>query len=340
MTQLGISIAASPREDVDRFLAVTRSAEAAGVDHVWVLDSQTIYQNAYVLLGLIARETDRIGLGPGVTNLLTRHETVVANAMSTIAVMAPGRLMVGIGTGDSSVRPLGLKPLRLAEFRDRVARFRALLNGETVQTNGSSFRVALTATPPPRIYVGATRRKMLELAGEIADGVVIVGAADQDFLRMQMAAVDRGAERAGRDPNQVERDIWVGFAVGDGDEPVRVLASYAATQSRMLMGWQDLPPSLAASVPEMERIIKAYDLKDHLRVDASHASAVSRDLVKRVAVAGTWSECRDRLSGILDLNPTRISMTLLPRGREKRLEEIASLWSEVRTADVHGRRSR
>jgi 5,10-methylenetetrahydromethanopterin reductase len=310
-----------------RFLSVVAAAEAKGLGHVWVLDSQTLYQNAYVTLALVANATRAMGLGPGVTNLVTRHETVVANAMSTLASLAPGRVVVGLGTGDSAVRPLGLKPPSLAEFQDRVGRLRALLRGEAIRSDGRDIRVVVVADPPPRIFVAATRPRMLEMAGAIADGVIVVGAADPGFLRMQLDAVDTGARRAGRRPEDVERDLWLGLAIGEGREPVTMLASYASTQARLLLGWPDLPPSLAELEPEMRRLVAGYDFREHLRVGAAHGERASEQLVRTIAIAGTLDEARARLNEILELRPSRISVTLLPRGRERRLEEIAELWA-------------
>lgn len=328
--ELGISIAPSSRETMDRFVSVVANAESKGVAHAWILDSQILYQNAYIALGILARETHSIGIGPGVTNLVTRHETVVANAMSTLAAIAPGRVVIGVGTGDSSVRPIGLKPLRVAHLRTRIQRLRALVGGEDVESNGLSFRVAVVAEQRPKIFVAATLPKMLELAGAVADGVIIVGAADPDFVRMQMAAIDRGAESVGREPQSVERDLWQGLAIGEGPAPTRLLASYAATQSRFLLRWPQLPSSLATFMPDMERVVKSYDFGEHLRVGAQHGDLVSDELVRRIAIAGTLEECADRVRSILETNPTRLSFTLLPRGREKRLEEIVTLWDAVK----------
>ena len=125
VTELGISLGWSSREDIDRVVALVREAERVGVDACWVIDSQVAMRDAFVLLTILARETERIRVGPGVTNLLTRHETVVATALATLGTLAPGRVMAGVGAGDSAVFPIGLKPHRLSELRVAVQRLRA-----------------------------------------------------------------------------------------------------------------------------------------------------------------------------------------------------------------------
>ena len=85
MTEIGLSLGLSPKESIDRFVGLMKTAEDSGFDAAWVIDSQIAMKDSYVTLAVAARETSRIKLGPGVTNMVTRHETVIANAMNTIA---------------------------------------------------------------------------------------------------------------------------------------------------------------------------------------------------------------------------------------------------------------
>src|SRR5262245_19859515 len=118
--EYGFMMAVSPREPIDRFASLARMAEDLGFTMAWVGDSQLIFKNAYVAMALAAKETTRIQIGPGVTPAVTRHFTEIANALSAINELSNGRAVLGRGVGDSSVRPLGLKPATVDDLRDRV----------------------------------------------------------------------------------------------------------------------------------------------------------------------------------------------------------------------------
>ena len=120
MTELGISLGWSHREPADRIISLVQDAESGGADVCWVIDSQLAMRDAFVLLGLLARGTSKMRLGPGVTHLITRHLTVVANFLVTLRSLAPGRVLAGVGAGDSAVYPLGLKPHSVDRLREGI----------------------------------------------------------------------------------------------------------------------------------------------------------------------------------------------------------------------------
>lgn len=330
MVTLGISCAVSPHESIDRMVDLAQRAEQGGIEALWMLDSQTLYQEVYVALAVLARETERVHLGPGVSNLLTRDLTVVASAVATLDRVSEGRVIAGFGTGDSSVRPLGLRPMRIAELSDGIGRLRSLLRGERLENpRGGTYKVSTTLDRALDIYVAGTQQRMLEACGAVGDGVVIVGPADAASVQDQLRWIDEGAKAAGRDPKSVKRDLWVGLSIGEGSQPVDDLRSYASTQARMLAHREDLPPSLEPFRAEMVEAAKRYDYRQHLRVRASHGHHLSDEFTKRVAIAGTMAECRERLTELASLPLDQLSVTLLPGGRERRLEQLVDLWGDV-----------
>jgi 5,10-methylenetetrahydromethanopterin reductase len=330
MTELGISLGLSPRESVERFVRLVRTAEDLGVDAAWIVDSQLAMKDAYVALALLAHETSTLKVGPGVTNGVTRHETVVANAMATLASVAPDRVLVGFGAGDSAVYPLGRKPLSIRETGDAVTRLRRLLGGGSVDSPGGDLQLSFRPEPVPPVYLAASQPKMLRLAGEVADGVIIMGPSDPETVRMQMASVDEGALAAGRDPSEISRDLWVTFAVGD--EAVNDVKSWASAQARWLAKWADVPQSLERFRPEMEEAAASYDFATHLSLKADHADSVSDDFAKVLAVAGTEDECLERLADLVATGLDRVTLTLLSGGRERRLTELTRVWGRLGVA--------
>src|SRR3970040_1354861 len=122
-----------PTEPLRNMIQLAKLSEELGFSHVWIGDSHLIWREAYVNMAAAALNTSKVKLGTGVTNPLTRHPSVVASAYATLEEYAPGRFIVGIGLGDSSVETMGMKPARLDFFEQTIQQMRALLAGEEVE---------------------------------------------------------------------------------------------------------------------------------------------------------------------------------------------------------------
>ncbi len=327
MTGLGISIGWSYREPLDRIVGLVRHAERNDVGACWVIDSQMAMRDAFALLPHLAVATDRILIGPGVTNLVTRHETVIANSLSTLAAIAPGRVLAGLGAGDSAVFPIGLKPQNVADLRTGIRRLRILLAGEMVEGPDRPYSIGGSPSESPPIYLAASQPRMLELAGAIADGVIVMGPANAQVWATQMDHIDRGAISSGRNPSTVTRDVWVTMAVGVG--ALDSVRSWAAAQARWMARWKTIPESLRQFEPEMTHSAERYDFGKHLSLSADHPESVSDALAAEMAVVGSPAECADRLSALTALEPDRITFALLSGGRERRLEDTLEVWERL-----------
>jgi 5,10-methylenetetrahydromethanopterin reductase len=327
VTELGISIGWSYREPLDRVVGLVRDAEKNDVEACWVIDSQMAMRDAFALLPHLAAATDRILIGPGVTNLVTRHETVIANSISTLAAIAPGRILAGLGAGDSAVFPIGLKPQGVADLRTGITRLRSLLAGEVVDGPDRPYAVGGSSSETPPIYLAASQPRMLELAGAVADGVIVMGPANPQVWAAQMDHIDRGAISSGRNPSTVATDVWVTMAVGgDALDSVR---SWVSAQARWMARWKAIPESLQPFRQEMTRSAEEYDFGQHLSLSASHPETVSDELAAALAVVGSPAECAERLSALAELKPGRITFALLSGGRERRLADTLEVWREL-----------
>ncbi len=334
MTELGISLGWSHREPANRIISLVQEAESAEVDACWVIDSQLAMRDAFVLLGLLASDTTRIQLGPGVTNLLTRHPTVVANSLVTLRSIAPGRVLAGVGAGDSAVYPLGLKPQSVARLREGISDLRTLLTGEAVDGQAGGLRLSGVDGPAEPIFLAASQPRMLQLAGAVADGVIIMGPADSGVQRIQMDHVDRGAVEAGRSPGDVFRDVWVTMAVDGETSGVESVRSWASAQARWLTKWDDVPAGLRRFEEEMQQAAEAYDFEWHLSVTANHATVVSDELAAALAVVGDVETCAARIRQIVDVGVDRVTVSLLSGGRERRLQDLLEVWEGANTAQA------
>lgn len=194
----------------DRCGQEARLAEECGFTHVWVGDTQMMAGDVYVCLGLIAQQTKRVKLGTGVAVAGTRIAPVTAHSIATINQLAPGRVILGIGTGNSAWRAMGLPPGSLRELREYVWVVRGLLQGgEVAYQAGEARRVIrffhqdfefINTRDPVPIYVAANAPRAMELAGEIGDGFITSRTNSLEGWREAWRRVRRGAERAGKDP--------------------------------------------------------------------------------------------------------------------------------------------
>src|SRR6201997_4083607 len=205
----GITI--KPDISVERIVGLTRKAEKAGFEYGWIFDSHVLWKEPYPLLTLMAANTERMRLGTCVTNPATRDMTVTASLFATLNIISGGRMELGIGRGDSSRRVLGKKPVTTAQLGEAVKEFRDLTGGREVQHDGQSTRI-LWAPGSPRVWIAGYGPKVLDLAGRIADGIILQ-FADAHLISWCLGFVKKGAQAAGRDFSRIEvmsaAPVWV-----------------------------------------------------------------------------------------------------------------------------------
>jgi 5,10-methylenetetrahydromethanopterin reductase len=188
-------------------------AEALGFSHIWVADSQLMAGDVFVCLALVAAATKRVKLGTGVAIAGSRIAPVTACALGSLNQLAPGRVVCGIGTGNSARRTMGMPPYTLRELREHVAVMRGLLAGGEVEYREGNQRrtirffhqqmgfVNLREQVP--IYVAANQPKAMELAGEIGDGLITSRTNTVEGWRDIWQRVSGSAERHARKPNEL-----------------------------------------------------------------------------------------------------------------------------------------
>jgi len=188
-------------------MALIESIEAAGFDGAGILDSQMIARDTYVILGHAAARTKRLQLFPAVSNPFTRHASVLASALQTAEEMAPGRVKCVIGTGYSSASTIGRKPATLAEMRACIGAVKALLAGRSVDWNGTPAGLSYASGRHIPVLMAASGPKAMELAGEIADGVLLLIGFNRPLVERALDHVERGARRSDRRVEDLEV-IW------------------------------------------------------------------------------------------------------------------------------------
>jgi 5,10-methylenetetrahydromethanopterin reductase len=286
-----------------------RVAEELGFHTVWVTDSPVIWRELWVTLTAIGVATTRVRLGSAVTSGVIRHPAVTASAAMTLAELTGGRFVLGVGNGDSSAVTTGGRPQSLLVFRQTLAGLRLLLAGERAEpTPGAEVRLGWTGAPRVPLHVAASGPRMLELAGELADGVIMMVGLSEAMVGAALDRVRAGAARAGRDPESIERILWTPCAVSDR-APAEAVAAVRPTVARAVL--RTLPLPLAGEhAAAVARIRAAYDYRFHSDPRAPHGSLVPETLVTDFAVTGPAEACAERLGRIARLGVSAIALAV------------------------------
>lgn len=325
-------------------------AENLGYSHVWVTDSPMIRSNCWAVLALAAQATRTMRLGTGVNVPTLRLAPVAANGIATINRLAPGRCIIGLGTGHTAMRMLGQRPVRLAALREYVRVVRGLLRGEEVDftLDGATHRIRfqmrehrfIDLDHPIPIYVAGYGPKAQALAGEIGDGLISAlpeGGRVPDML----ASARGGAERAGRRlPGDFYTAAMTHLALLEPGEPAdspRIIAECGPAVvsdlhylvARHLETGAD-PPPYARPVWKayLGWLMEAPPEVRHQRLHASHysfldpeeARFITADLVRATCLTGRPEELVEQVRA-LEAQGLRNIMLYPPLNRQYRVIE-------------------
>ena len=289
-------------ESFDGFGDLCREAETRGFEWLGVADSQSVFHELYVALALAALNTSRVRVGPLVTNPLTRHLVVTASAMTSIDAISRGRAVLGIGSGDSAIYTLGAPPATLTGLEDATVTLGRLTAGDAVKRGERVWRVHRTSRRIP-IYLAAEGPRTLELAGRVADGVIVGLGLTPDVVALSLAAIERGARAAGR--SLADLDVWWFAKTNVADTraaavgPITMaLAASANHAFRFTLDGKAVPAALHEPIRGLQR---EYDAHQHEIAGARNAALTDRwgltdFLVDRFAIAGTPEDCVAQIS--------------------------------------------
>ncbi len=319
-----------------RNVALTRQAEAAGFSYGWVFDSHVLWQDPYPNLTLMAAATEHMRLGTCVTNPAVRDLTVTASSLATLNRISGGRMVLGIGRGDSSRRVLGKRPTTLADLEAAALTIRTLATGREAEHEGQAVRLpwacqeaccpacAERCTPEPDlpIWIAAYGPRALQLTGRIADGVILQ-FADPYLIRWCLGFVHEGARAAGRDPAAIKvmaaAPVWVADDLAMARERVRWFPALVSNHVVDLIARYDpatLPPELTRYVGERA----GYDYQKHAEVGSANASFVSDEVVDRFCIIGPPEVQQQRLAELAEAGVDQFNIYLMSGDEEACLE--------------------
>src|SRR6478752_3739027 len=204
-SMLSFGVTVLPDPPYQRMIELMKLAEQHGFEYAWTYDSHILWEESYATLPLAAAQTSKIKLGHFVTNPGIRDPTITASWYATMQDITDGRMVMGIGRGDSSRRVVGLKPVKVDEFERRLVMIKELMNGRQVEWNGKELRLEWVRDELPDIpmHVAGYGPRALGVAGRVGDGVIIQ-LADPQIIQWIMATARQAAEEAGRDPSALK----------------------------------------------------------------------------------------------------------------------------------------
>jgi probable F420-dependent oxidoreductase len=315
-----------PSRPAGEALELLQRAEGGGFEHGWVFDTHVLAPDPYPLLTLAATRTERLRLGLCVAAAGTRDPTVTASAHAALQDLSGGRIVLGVGRGDSAARLIGAPPTRIADFERALVALRDLLSGRPTTWNGVEVDLAWArGLPAVPIHVAAYGPRALGLAGRLGDGL-FVQLADPDIAAWLVAQAREAAAAAGRDPEALEVTICTAAYVDDdvaaAREQVRWFPALVGNHVVDLLRRQDrsaLPPALVDYVERRE----FYDYREHARVGAAHADYVDDDTCDRFCVVGPLEAHAAKLQRLADLGVTQVNLYLLTSSPQRTIELYA-----------------
>ena len=303
--------------------------EALGYNSVWVADSQMLFSDCYAVLALAARQTSRLRIGPGTAICGTRIPPVQVAAVATLSRIAPGRVFLGIGTGNTAMRSMGQRPMKIADFAEYLQVLAALLRGETADYAFSGVAKPIrmlmhdeqgymNLEPKIPLYVSGFGPRAMALAGEYGDGLVFAipprGIAPAEAL----AHVRQGAARTGRDLAGFRNCALTNLALlepGEAADSDRIKATLGPNVMASVYYFYDEvhekriepPPFLARiwkkycalveKTPPEHRHFHTHEFH-YTRLHPGEAELIDAQLIRDTCLVGTADELVERLRAL------------------------------------------
>ena len=335
--------------------ADVKYAEDKGFSHAWLYDTQMLGSEVYAALALCADRTNTIKLGPGVTNPKSRIAPLSACGMATINSLAPGRAIMGIGSGNTTRRTMGMPAARIAELEDHIRVCRGLLAGEIVDYSEGDRQRRIKFLNPDLgfinikekipIYVSASGPKVAQMAGRVADGVILFGAVSPSIVKWMVDNVKQGAEQADRDPEDIYILSMTAFYLTESSDDVETkvvreaVGPMVASSSNIfaLSCHQDpdvLPADLRDELmdfvgvyrepdaPVETRHLKLYSgYLQHLKPE--HEALMTKKIVQATTLTGTEDEVIGMIEAMHDAGVNQVAIQPIRSTREV-VDQVAS----------------
>lgn len=310
-----------------RAAAASQRAEAAGWDGVLVVDSQNLSGDSYVALTAMALATEKVGLGTGVTNPVTRHPAVTASAIAGVQRLSGGRAVLGIGRGDSALAHLGKAPAKVRSLEQYLKVLQAYLSGGEVDFDLLDFHeqmapdvetLGLADTPEASalrwlndrdikvpVEVASTGPRVIRTAARLADRVMLALGADPERLKWGIDTAREAAREAGR---EIQLGAYVNIVCHPDKDTARALVQGGlSTFARFSVMHGNVKGTISSEQKSvLDKLHEAYDMKEHTRADSTQANVLTPDFIDQYAIVGDAAHCIERIREIESMGVDKI----------------------------------
>ena len=310
-----------PEHTVERTLALTRQAEAAGFSYAWLFDSHVLWRDPYPLLTLMAGATTTLRLGTCVTNPATREPSVTASSLAVLDEISGGRMDLGIGRGDSARRVLGKPPTTMAALEEAITVIRDLVEGRSVTYEGTELTLPWSGKWGLPVWVAGYGPMALAMTGRVADGLILQ-LGDPDLIRWFVGQLREAAVEAGRDPASLKVQAAAPAYVGPRDIGRQRTSWFPALVSNHVVDLvnryprEQLPESLTGYVHDRT----GYDYLHHAEVGSNNAAFVGDEVTDRFCVLGEADEHIAKLRELADAGVDQFNLYLMNGDEEAQVE--------------------
>ena len=322
---LSFGVTVLPDPPYQRFIGLLVLAESHGFEYGWTYDSHVLWQESFPLLTLAAQATTTMKLGHCVTNPGTREPTVLASGYATLHDISDGRMVMGIGRGDSARRYIGQQPVKVAEFERALAMIREFVNGREVNWNEKDLQLKWVRPELPEIpiWVAGYGPKALAVAGRVGDGVIIQ-LADPQIITWIMDTARKAAEEAGRDPAAlkciVSAPSYISDDIAAARDQVRWFPAMVSNHVMDLVERYGFDSEIPQALTDYVKARKFYDYDDHSRVGAKHGEFVTDEICDRFCVLGTAEQATAKLRELEAVGVNQFNIYLMTQGQEEVLK--------------------
>jgi probable F420-dependent oxidoreductase len=306
-----------------RVVDLTRKAETLGFSHAWTFDSHVLWQEPYVIYAQMLAATDRMIVGPMVTNPGTRNWTVTGSLFATLNDMYGERTVCGIGRGDSAMRVLGHTPAKLATLSEAMKVIKGLAEGKEVTYNGTQQRLPWAKPTHLPMLMAAYGPKALHLCGSEADGFILQ-LADTQIAKWTIEAVKTAASDAGRDPDSLYFCVAAPAYVGGDIEHQRdqcrwfggMVGNHVADLVERYGGASGMVPQ---ALTDYIKGREGYDYSGHGKAGHDHTDFVPDEIIDRFCILGPEEAHVERLEALRELGVDQFAIYLMHDQKDETL---------------------
>lgn len=299
-----------------RVIELTKQAEDLGFTHAWTWDSHILWQEPFVIYSRMLAETDRMVVGPMVTNPGSRDWTVLASLFATLNDMYGDRTICGMGRGDSALRYIGRTPRTLDTTVEAMEVIKGLVAGDTVEYNGKELKIPWIdeGWDLPMWFAGYGP-KALATTGRHADGFILQ-LADPQILEWTMGAVREAAVEAGRDPDDITIAVVApAYVGGDLDHQHDQLRWFGGMVGNHVADLVNRYGADSSAVPQVLtdyiRQREGYDYDGHGRAENVSVDFVPDDIIDRFCVLGAVEAHVEKLQLLKDMGVDHFGIYLM-----------------------------